>query len=60
MTKNLKHPSRDLRNNMTDVEQLLMAEVDGRKHIFGITVLLAKTTSKFYCGFLLSRSKFSD
>ena len=48
--KNLKQPSRDLRNNMTDAEQLLWQRIR-RKKILGLQFYRQKPTLNFVVDF---------
>lgn len=51
--KNLKHPSRDLRNNMTDAEQLLWQRLR-RKQILGLQFYRQKPLLNFIVDFYCS------
>ena len=57
--KNLKQLSRDLRNNMTDVELVALVKVTTQAN-FRFTVLSSETDFKLHRRFLLSCYKFGD
>ena len=54
--KNLKQPSRDLRNNMTDAEQLLWQRLR-RKQILGLQFYRQKPILNFIVDFYCSAAK---